>query len=213
MDKVRYVNVDAADMQAVNAAFEKVEAKSVSCCNWSADYPYAPDVKVRMFHNGGCLFLKYDVCERYTAAWASEDMGNVWEDSCCEFFISPDGNGYYNFETSCIGKLLLTHRLGRSEAVCPAPKPVLDSVIRIPSLGTECFDERTGDNVWSLVVGIPCSALFKHRIQSWSGLDVRMNVYKCGDRLTEPHFLSWKPIGLPSPDFHCPAFFAEVSFE
>ena len=33
------------------------------------------------------------------------------------------------------------------------------------------------------------------------------NVYKCGDMLPHPHFLSFFPIHLPKPDFHRPDFF------
>ena len=37
--------------------------------------------------------------------------------------------------------------------------------------------------------------------------------YKCGDKLQTPHFLSWAPIDLPKPKFHCPEFFGELVFE
>ena len=37
--------------------------------------------------------------------------------------------------------------------------------------------------------------------------------YKCGDKLQTPHFLSWNPIDLPKPDFHCPAFFGLLQFD
>jgi hypothetical protein len=37
-----------------------------------------------------------------------------------------------------------------------------------------------------------------------------VNLYKCGDKCDTPHFLSWSPIGLPQPDFHCPDFFGEI---
>ncbi len=40
-----------------------------------------------------------------------------------------------------------------------------------------------------------------------------VNVYKCGDALKTPHFVSLYPIETPSPDFHRPEFFRELSFE
>ena len=40
-----------------------------------------------------------------------------------------------------------------------------------------------------------------------------MNLYKCGDNLSHPHFLSWQPIDTPQPDFHRPEFFAAGKFE
>ena len=42
------------------------------------------------------------------------------------------------------------------------------------------------------------------------GQKVRGNIYKCGDKLPVPHFISWSPISTPAPDFHCPRFFGEM---
>ena len=49
--------------------------------------------------------------------------------------------------------------------------------------------------------------------KSGDGLKVKGNVYKCGDMLPHPHFLSFFPIDLPKPDFHRPDFFGSVEFE
>jgi hypothetical protein len=37
------------------------------------------------------------------------------------------------------------------------------------------------------------------------------NFYKCGDKCMHPHYLSWSPIGLPEPNFHCPEFFGKIN--
>ena len=39
----------------------------------------------------------------------------------------------------------------------------------------------------------------------------KANFYKCGDKLPVPHFLSWKPINVPAPDFHLPCFLETLS--
>jgi hypothetical protein len=39
---------------------------------------------------------------------------------------------------------------------------------------------------------------------------LRANLYKCGDECDLPHYISWSPIDLPSPDFHCPDFFGKI---
>ena len=59
---------------------------------------------------------------------------------------------------------------------------------------------------------IPAPALFNHKIEEWSGLNLRANFYKCGDKCQQPHYLSMAPINTPSPNFHCPEFFQEVKF-
>ena len=125
---------------AVEAAFAGIEPQAVACCNWPEQFPYTPEVSFRMFHTGDYLMLRFDVAERYTAARVAEDNGRVWTDSCVEFFIAPDTESYYNFETSCIGRLLLGyHRQG--EKTVSAPAEALGSVIRHTSLPGTPFEQ------------------------------------------------------------------------
>ena len=209
--KIRKIaGVSPDDRAAVEQAFAEIEPQSVACCNWPAEFPYAPEVSFRMFHTGDRLMLRFDVAESYTAALVTEDNGEVWTDSCVEFFIAPDEGLYYNFETTCIGRMLLSGRKSRTEDVQPAPAEALASVKRFT---TYPFGERKGDNRWSLTLAIPPQALFRHALTDWSGLEARMNLYKCGDRLSHPHFLSWKPVRTENPDFHRPEFFEAVTFE
>lgn len=198
---------------AVDEAFAAVEPQPVACCNWPEEFPYAPQVSFRMFHTGEWLMVRFDVAEQYTMARVTHDNGRSWTDSCVELFLSPDGHEYYNFETTCVGRLLLAWHRSRHEAQ-QAPDEVVRSVVRRTSLPFgETFDERVGDNRWSLTLAIPPRALFRHDIGDWSGRTMRANLYKCGDELSHPHFLSWQPIGTPKPDFHRPEFFGEIHFE
>lgn len=193
-------------------AFGDIQPRPIACCNWASDYPYAPTASFRMFHNGEYLFVRYDVTEDCTAARVAEDNGEVWTDSCVEFFISTDDKGYYNFETNCIGKLLLGFRCKDKEPAM-APKSVLDSVKRFSSLPCSVFDERHEAQPWWLIIAIPASALFIHKFHSWDGIKAKANVYKCGDNLSKPHFLSWNPINYPTPNFHLPEFFGNLELE
>ena len=213
MEIRKITGVDPENRAAVEAAFAGVESQAIACCNWPAEFPYAPQVSFRMFHTGAWLMLRFDVAERYTMARVTEDNGRSWTDSCVEFFISPDGKEYYNFETTCAGRLLLACHTSRHEGV-KAPAEALESIIRHTSLPFgETFPEREGDNRWSLTLAIPPRALFRHGIDDWSGHSVRMNLYKCGDNLSHPHFLSWRPIPTEKPDFHRPEYFGEAVFD
>lgn len=194
-------------------AFASLEPQPVTCCNWPDQYPYAPEVTFRMYHTGDRLMLRFDVAERHTAARVTADNGEVWTDSCVEFFIAPDESLYYNFETNCIGTMLLGARKSREEAE-HACAGVMSEIKRETTLPRgEVIMLPEGDNHWSLTLSIPTTALFRHNIADWSGLKARMNLYKCGDNLPVPHFLSWQPIDTPNPDFHRPEFFADVIFE
>ena len=94
-----------------------------------------------------------------------------------------------------------------------ATKEVLDTVKRWSSLGRQPFAEKAAPASWQMVMVIPASAFFKHHIGSFTGKTIRANFYKCGDRLKQQHYLSWNPIDLPRPNFHCPEFFGELTFE
>jgi hypothetical protein len=61
-------------------------------------------------------------------------------------------------------------------------------------------------------VRIPVEVLTFSHIDTLTGIDAHANFYKCGDKLKQPHFLSWKQVVLPSPDFHQPRFFGQLSF-
>lgn len=211
MTMTRIDRIPAQTPEEIESAFRSAELRPVACNNWAEEYPYAPKVGFRMFHTGEKLYLRFEVEERYTQALVAEDNGEVWTDSCVEFFLSLDDTGYYNFETSCNGRMLLAFRKRKPEPTYASPE-VMRSVERVPSLGGECFPEREGDNCWTLTLAIPAAALFRHRLASWSGVEARMNLYKCGDNLTKPHFLSWSPIDAPAPNFHLPEYFRTVQF-
>ena len=196
----------------LNEVFESIAPEKIACCNWAEEYPYAPNVTFKMFHTGEKLYVRFDVEEGYTAARVAEDNGEVWTDSCCEFFLSLDGEAYYNIETTCIVKMLIGYRQ-KGHDVIHADDTVLSQIERHTSLGTEPFEERVGENKWSLMLGLPTSIMHQHKVDSWNGLKLKVNLYKCGDNLSKPHFLSWQPIALPQPCFHCPEFFTAIELE
>ena len=159
------------------------------------------------------LLLNYRVTEASVRAVAGHDNGSVWEDACVEFFSIPANDGvYYNMECNCAGTLLVGAGAARANRQ-RAPQEVLDKVLRWSSLGRESFEERIGECSWEVALVIPWSTFFLHQIQSLQGQTIRANFYKCGDKLQTPHFLSWNPIDLPKPDFHCPAFFGTLHLE
>lgn len=206
----------ACDIQSAEQVSQMMDGASVrfnpiDVVNW-ADYPYCPEVKFRIAHTGGSILINYIVSEASVRAVAPADLGRVWEDSCCEFFVrTEEEEEYYNFECNCAGKLLVNYGVKGDRH--HAPESVLDNIKRWSSLGNEPFEERIGECSWELSLIIPSSSLFRHDIKDLSGITLRGNFYKCGDLLKTPHFLSWSPIDLPKPCFHCPSFFGRLIFE
>ena len=211
---IKKIETGAVEAPAVPALFDAqgIEWNAIACVNWP-EYPYQPEVKFRVAHISDAILLHYQVTEASVRAVATHDDGRVWEDACVEFFLSPEGNDfYYNFECNCAAKLLLHGGPAGGERP-GASEDVLRSVKRWASLGTEPFEEKVGECTWEVALVIPTSAIFRHSIDSLDGKVMRANFYKCGDLLQTPHFLSWSPIDLPKPKFHCPEFFGELMFE
>lgn len=185
----------------------------IACNNWAKEFPYSPEAGVRLWHNGSHLFLSFEVQEEFVAATAEKDNDKVSKDSCVEFFVAFDDNGYYNIEANCTGKILMSHRKGRKIEVEYASPSILSLIQRNPSLGCGRFNCKKNEGKWELLLSIPVASFFKHEFTSFTGLKGKANLYKCGDNLPEPHYLSWNPVKTDLPDFHRPEFFRSIQFE
>lgn len=214
LDVKKITGVVSPDAAAIPALLDEqhVAFHPLDVVNWAA-YPYRPEVSFRIAHTGRELLLHYKVKEASVRALAAADNGRVWEDACVEFFVSPQGNDcYYNFECNCAAKLLIQAGVWNERRPLAEPE-VLAEVKRWSSLGTEPFAERAGECSWEVTLVIPVGAFFQHALTCLDGRTMKGNFYKCGDKLQTPHFLSWSPIGLERPMFHCPAFFGTLFFE
>jgi hypothetical protein len=170
-------------------------------------------VEFAIAHTGQEILLWWRVSENCVRAEAASDNGRVWEDSCCELFLQPEGSpNYYNIECNCAGKLLVQGGpIGTERPL--ATTETTTSVKRWSSLGNEPFALKTEPTSWTLAEVIPTTALFLDHVDSFSGLKATGNLYKCGDLLAQPHYLALFPIDLPKPAFHCPQFFRTLVFE
>lgn len=189
-----------------------VEWNAIGHHNWSEDYPYKPQARFRIAHSAHHIFIQYAVEERSIRAVVTSDNGPVWEDSCCEFFIAPENDGmYYNIESNCIGSLLIGVGTGRDNRQ-QASQDILDQVKRWASLEKKTISLQKGEFHWQLALIIPITAFFIHSLENLSGKTMKCNFYKCGDKLCEPHFLSWSPIASATPNFHLLDSFAQCTF-
>jgi hypothetical protein len=186
---------------------ENIPFTPVNQVNWPA-YPYLPEVAVRMALGNDALLIHYRVSEQAVLARYVTDGDRVWTDSCVETFIRPDGaNGYYNIECSCIGTLLIGYGEGR-EGREPLSTGLLGTADRWSSLGRRPLGLVNSPTTWELALALPYTLFGEHAHQV-SSVRFRFNVYKCGDDLPTPHFVSLFPIDVPEPDFHRPDFFGK----
>lgn len=181
--------------------------------NWPDSFPEKPEVSVEVSNDPEWLSLTYHVKGEQLRAVTTTDQGPVWEDSCVEFFCQVLGEKhYYNFECNCIGAMVGSRRLSRTEDVQPLPAEEMARIERRCTFAREAFEEKDGCFEWNVELRIPLNLIFRDKKPVFPQ-KLKVNFYKCADKTKRPHFLSWNPIDLPSPNFHCPEFFGEIELK
>lgn len=206
--KVPYLaTLDVLDLSSVGFLMEKAQREYIDVINWEA-YPYKPIVAFDIARSDVNLYIRYFVKGNSLKALHEVDGSPVYTDSCVEFFMKRvDDCNYYNFEFNCIGTCDASRRESRDVKQSLSPEEYA-SIRRYSAFEHVAFPEKLGVHAWELVVAIPFRVM---------GLDpenlpekIMGNFYKCADDTEFPHFVSWSPIDLPSPNFHCPEFFGEI---
>lgn len=199
---------ELTDEALVDTLRSQTAPERVASVNW-AEYPYVPTVSFRIAHSQKALAIMFEVTESNVKAVTLDSNGPVWEDSCVEFFVkNPLGEGYFNFEINCIGTALAAFRRSRSDANHFAEEQIA-RIRRIGSLPHKQIDLLGEGEQWWMVEVIPFELLGLKEAPEY----IEANLYKCGDRCAQPHFLSWSPIALPQPNFHCPEFFGRIELK
>jgi Carbohydrate-binding family 9 len=200
------------DLEEVSVILDKQSEKiHIDTLNWE-EFNYKPDVKLSIAYSDLEIFIKYYVTENYFKAEKTETNQMVCEDSCVEFFVSPEDDGiYYNMEFNGIGTCLLGTGTGREDSKKANPV-VVSKIRRLTSSGTKPIKENEGEYTWTITVAIPFEVFFHHKIEDLKGLTFRANFYKCGDMLKVPHFVTWNPVGTQNPDYHQPVYFGLLKF-
>ena len=158
------------------------------------------------------------VCEdRHIWSVETRPNGNVYKDSCVEFFAIPDpqaNRGYFNFEANCCSCVHLGWGPERAGRTLAGPE-IHKQITVATSIPTPTKDEWPQDDSWWLAARLPFAAIGQFgglQVAPKSGDSWRANFYRCGGK-TDDQFACWNPIDWPKPDFHRPEFFGELRFE
>ncbi|WP_099463671.1 MULTISPECIES: carbohydrate-binding family 9-like protein [Parabacteroides] len=210
--KVPYLEMlDVLSPSSIDPVLEKyAQREYVDVLNWKSEYGYKPIVAFDIARSKTHLYIRYFVKGNSLKAEYGINNSPVHQDSCVEFFMQKAGDSnYMNFEFNCIGTCDAARRESR-EKKSSLSQEEYASIKTYSSLGTKPFPEKEGVFAWELTVVIPFTLM---------GLDpnnlpqkIMGNFYKCADNTQFPHFVSWNPIDLPEPNFHCPKFFGEIYF-
>lgn len=179
---------------------------------WPEEFPYHPRVLLSGFWNPDCLNLDFHVQEK-TVRSAETNHQLVSRDSCVEFFFRlPRERDYYNLEVNPSGLFLFSKgpdRRNRTD-LTESVRDFIGIEGLLVNLGR--FDERDDIKEWSLSLNISPEAV--DGVDAWGPnlTGVTANIYKCGDSLSEPHYLAWFLPLTEKPDFHRPEYFGPLEF-
>jgi hypothetical protein len=196
-------------MESVSAFLDEEEQLQIDNAPWH-ETGDLPQVSFSLAHNQQGIYLKYRVSEKHTLARYKNINDPVYKDSCVEFFIAfANDCAYYNFEFNSIGTALCGYGEGKNDRLALP----IESIASINTLSAiEHQEAESGLYNWQLTLFFPFEVFTHHHINDLTGQACRVNFYKCGDELPEPHFLSWAPIKHPYPEFHLPSLFGSVAF-
>lgn len=202
------VDYNQTGIKKMSAFMDGLRRHTMKFAPWK-EYAYVPSVSFSIGYSDDHLFLKYFVTEKEIRAHANEHQGPVWEDTCVEFFLSfdSDNGGYYNFEFNCIGTFLAAFGPSKTERKA-LPQEVIK---RIKTLS--CIVRHEQEEIeWELTVAIPISCLVHSSVDKLQNICCHANFYKCGDLLSDPHFVAWSNIESETPNFHLPGYFGILEF-
>ncbi|MFI4910053.1 MAG: carbohydrate-binding family 9-like protein [Sedimentisphaeraceae bacterium JB056] len=178
-----------------------------------------PVVKAKMAYDDDNVYVIFKVDDNYIKATTTENQGPVCRDSCVEFFFTPNSDtstGYMNMETNCCGKILFYYQKERGVGAVKVADSDLEKIEIAHSLPYESITEEIkSPKTWTLEYRIPIEVIKTYTTveKPESGVLWKANFYKCGDKTSKPHWLTWSFVDKPKPDFHVPNCFGTLKFE
>lgn len=185
------------------ADWGKISEMPIDKVLWTDDYGIR--AKGQLCYDEENLYVHLSAQEKDIRAENTEPLSPVFEDSCLEFFFKTAGSpNYFNCEINANGVLNMEYGPAKTDRI---------SIVRSDS--KEYFDIKTDRRAdgWDAYYRIPLK-LIRLFIPDFSFKgDIWANMYKCGNKTVNKHYLSWAPIDLPDPNFHCPEYFGKLHFE
>lgn len=186
--------------------WKKVPVGKIDCFQWEEKEPFRPQSEFQMcFVKNKGIFVKMHSDEKEQRIACRKRDENIWEDSCLEFFFSPnDKVGYINTEMNPCGAYLT--QIGKERE----NRRFLKEITTL-SLEVKGYTDKYG---WGVELFIPCKVIekaFEIPFSAEAGT-YHGNFYKCGDKTKRPHFGSFSPMrSMLTLGFHDPEYFATIS--
>lgn len=170
---------------------------------WTEEVPITAAAKI--CYDDTALHVCLSAQEPHIRAEHTGPVGMPCEDSCLEFFFSPDPDDlrYINIEYNPNAAMYLGTGTGIQNLLRLVPEE--------PCFQPEVTRFAGG---WQITYQVPYSFI-RQIFPDFSpapGGRIRANCYKCGDLTPQPHFLAWNPVTSETPAFHRPQDFGVMYF-
>jgi len=179
---------------------------------------HKPKTQAKLLYDDECLYVIWRVEDNYVRAVKENLHDAVYLDSCVEFFFTPGADisdGYFNLEINCGGTFLFHHQLKRETEVVELAESDCAKIEIYHSQPKIVEPEKTEPTTWVVEYKIPFDILEGYADVKKAALGViwYANFYKCGDRTSHPHWLTWSLVDKPELTFHKPTCFGTILFE
>ena len=176
-----------------------------------------PRVQAKVAYDNVAISVMFRVEDQYIRAAATGYQDNVCEDSCVEFFFTPNDDvsrGYFNLEMNCCGVGLFHFKGMREETAVHIDERDFRQITVAHTMPSEILSEIQTPVTWGLEYKIPFIIMTRYCevTQPAPGNAWRANFYKCGDKTSHPHWLTWSTVDHPTPQFHLPEYFGVLEF-
>lgn len=182
--------------------WEQVASLELENAQW-LDSPHI-HASAKVCYNENALHVRLQAVEQDILCRYNGLTDEVCEDSCLEFFFSPEADGrYFNLECNPNGALYFGIGYGR-DAHLRLIHGELGKMLQVTPFSTE--------DGWGTEITIPVKLMriLYPGLTLSAGKVIPANFYKCGEDTKVPHYLTWNTVESAEPDFHLPQFFGRL---
>lgn len=174
---------------------------------WGYD-KYDAEVYAQLAYDDTGFLVKFTVCEADPLRTKTKHFEFVHEDSCVEFFVNfmPEkSNRYINFETNANGVMNVASHADRYDSV----------PLKIEEIEGFHITPEIHKDYWTTTYKVGFDFIRNY----YPEFDIKNcdyvigNLYKCGDKTENVHYISYYPVGTETPDFHRPEYFGKFEVE
>lgn len=222
LDEAVYEVVKIKRPIKIDANWDKPEWKNVQSIKIEkhmGDLPkFEPVVEAKMMYDEKNVYVIFRVKDRFVQSTVQEYNGSVSENSCVEFFFSPDTSyplRYFNLEINAGGTPLIFYIAKPWNDFKKLENEDINKIEIAHSLPKKVDPEITEPITWIIECRVPLDMLKKYSNVTTPapGVTWKGNFYKTGSKTSNPNYMTWSFVDHPTPNFHLPQFFGTLKFQ